>query len=53
MENGRFNLKVELTVSLPGVERSEAEALAHVAHQEVCPYSRATRGNIDVDVRVT
>jgi Ohr subfamily peroxiredoxin len=52
MENGRFSLKVDLLVSLPGLERSEAEALARSAHEEVCPYSRATRGNIDVNVAV-
>lgn len=52
MENGRFNLKVDLTVSLPGLDRPEAEALARAAHEEICPYSRATRGNIDVSVAV-
>ncbi|HYH38718.1 MAG TPA: organic hydroperoxide resistance protein [Azospirillum sp.] len=46
-----FGLKVALTVSLPGVERAEAEALAQKAHI-VCPYSHATRGNIEVDVAV-
>jgi lipoyl-dependent peroxiredoxin len=53
MENGRFNLGVDLAVTLPGLERSEAEALARAAHEEICPYSRATRGNIDVNVAVT
>ncbi|WP_431855623.1 organic hydroperoxide resistance protein [Azospirillum sp.] len=46
-----FGLKVALTISLPGVERAEAEALAQKAHI-VCPYSHATRGNIEVDVAV-
>ena len=52
MENGRFNLKVDLTVSLAGISREEAEALAHAAHEEICPYSRATRGNIEVSLSV-
>jgi Ohr subfamily peroxiredoxin len=52
MENGRFNLKVDLAMTLSGIERAEAEALAHAAHEEICPYSRATRGNIEVSVTV-
>ena len=42
-----FALDVELHVRLPGVERELAEKLVHEAHQ-VCPYSVATRGNVDV-----
>lgn len=42
-----FGLRVELKISLPGVPREQAEALVHKAHQ-VCPYSNATRGNVDV-----
>jgi len=34
-------------VSLPGLARTDAERLIHAAHQ-VCPYSNATRGNVDV-----
>jgi lipoyl-dependent peroxiredoxin len=49
-DNGRFGLAAALTVSLPGVERSEAESLMRTAHEEVCPYSNATRGNMDVDL---
>ena len=52
MDSGRFGLKVDLAVSLEGIERAEAEALAAAAHEEICPYSRATRGNIDVSVTV-
>ena len=52
MENGRFSLKVDLAVTLSGIERTEAEALATAAHEEICPYSRATRGNIEVSVTV-
>ncbi|MFN3295718.1 organic hydroperoxide resistance protein [Caldimonas sp.] len=42
-----FGIEVDLAVSLPGMERTQAEALVHAAHQ-VCPYSNATRNNIDV-----
>jgi Ohr subfamily peroxiredoxin len=42
-----FGIEVELRVSLPGVPREIAERLVSEAHQ-VCPYSNATRGNIDV-----
>jgi Ohr subfamily peroxiredoxin len=52
MENMRFNLTVDLAVSLAGIGRAEAEALALAAHEEICPYSRATRGNIAVSVAV-
>lgn len=52
VENTRFTLKVDLAVSLPGIERPVAEELARAAHEEICPYSRATRGNIDVNVTV-
>ncbi|WP_279023655.1 organic hydroperoxide resistance protein [Gibbsiella quercinecans] len=46
-----FGIEVQLDISLPGVERSVAEALVKKAH-EVCPYSNATRGNIDVTLNV-
>ena len=42
-----FALDVELTISLPGLARAVAEDLVEKAHQ-VCPYSNATRGNVDV-----
>lgn len=42
-----FGIEVELKISLPGVDRATAQALIEKAHQ-VCPYSNATRGNIDV-----
>jgi osmotically inducible protein OsmC len=42
-----FGLAVELAISLPGMERAAAQELVDAAHQ-VCPYSNATRGNIDV-----
>jgi osmotically inducible protein OsmC len=48
---GAYGLAARLNVSLPGVERTVAEALLQAAHQ-VCPYSRATRGNIDVAINL-
>jgi len=42
-----FGLRVELAINLPGMERQFAEDLVNAAHQ-ACPYSNATRGNIDV-----
>jgi len=42
-----YGLEVELVVTLPTLERAEAEELVAKAHQ-VCPYSNATRGNIEV-----
>lgn len=46
-----YALAVELKVSLPGVEKSVAEAMVAGAHER-CPYSNATRGNIDVKLTV-
>ena len=48
---GGFGLDIDLAVSLPGLARNEAEALVEKAHQ-VCPYSNATRGNVDVRLTV-
>jgi lipoyl-dependent peroxiredoxin len=46
-----FGIEVAMKVSLPGMARAEAEALVQKAHI-VCPYSNATRGNIDVRLSV-
>jgi Ohr subfamily peroxiredoxin len=46
-----FGIEVDLAVSVPGMDRAQAEALVHAAHQ-VCPYSNATRNNIDVRLSV-
>jgi osmotically inducible protein OsmC len=43
---------VTLIISIPGLEREQVRELAEAAHQ-VCPYSRATRGNISVELRLT
>lgn len=44
-----FGLAVTLNVSIPGMDKAEAEALVEATHQ-VCPYSNATRGNVDVQL---
>ena len=49
--HGVFGLAARLNVSLPGMDRPAAQALVEAAHQ-VCPYSNATRGNIDVTITV-
>ena len=46
-----FNLAVTLHVSIPGMDKAEALALVEATHQ-VCPYSNATRGNVDVTLNV-
>jgi len=48
---GGFGLDIALDVSLPGLDRDAAQALVEKAHQ-VCPYSNATRGNVDVRLTV-
>jgi osmotically inducible protein OsmC len=50
-QGGGFGLTVSLLVDLPGIDKSVAEDLVSKAHM-VCPYSNATRGNIEVDLRV-
>ncbi len=51
-ESGYFRLTVALKVSVPGRDRAEVEEMVRTAHAEVCPYSRATRGNIEVEAKV-
>ena len=46
-----YALAAVLTVSLPGLEPEQAQQLVDRAHQ-TCPYSRATRGNIDVEIKL-
>ena len=46
-ESGGFGLAVELEAELPGVDAATAQGLLDAAHQ-VCPYSNATRGNVEV-----
>ncbi|PRO66916.1 organic hydroperoxide resistance protein [Alkalicoccus urumqiensis] len=51
-EDNGFKVGVTLHVHIKGVSKEEAEELAHKAH-DFCPYSKATRGNIDVDLNVS
>ncbi|MFH7018861.1 organic hydroperoxide resistance protein [Flavobacterium sp. FlaQc-47] len=51
-EDGGFGLAVELDVNIPGVSIEEAQELTEKAHQ-ICPYSNATRSNIEVKLLVT
>ncbi|KYG74230.1 MULTISPECIES: organic hydroperoxide resistance protein [Roseivirga] len=51
-DNGGFGLAVTLDINIPEVDMEEAKSLAEKAHQ-VCPYSNATRGNIEVELNVT
>ena len=49
--DGGYNLQARLNVSLPGLERSVAQAVTDAAHQ-ICPYSKAIRGNVDVTINL-
>jgi osmotically inducible protein OsmC len=49
--DGAFFLQARLTISLPGLDREVARKVVEAAHQ-ICPYSKATRGNIDVTLSV-
>jgi osmotically inducible protein OsmC len=48
---GAFSIAVSMKISIPGMDKAAAQALVTAAH-EVCPYSNATRGNIDVSLTV-
>ncbi|HEV2936892.1 MAG TPA: organic hydroperoxide resistance protein [Streptosporangiaceae bacterium] len=50
-EGDLFGLAVTLIITIPGLDRDKTRELAEAAHQR-CPYSRATRGNISVELRV-
>jgi Ohr subfamily peroxiredoxin len=47
-----FGIEVQMLVNLPGMDRAVAQALINKAH-EVCPYSNATRGNIEVSITLS
>ncbi len=51
IDGGGFAIAVELKVEIPGVDRDKAQELVEQAHQ-FCPYSRATRDNIEVTLTV-
>jgi Ohr subfamily peroxiredoxin len=48
---GGFGITADLSVNLPGVDRGAAQQLVDLAHT-ICPYSNATRGNVDVTIAV-
>ncbi|HEY0821370.1 MAG TPA: organic hydroperoxide resistance protein [Rhizobacter sp.] len=48
---GGFGIQVAMAITVPGFDKAQAEALVAAAHK-VCPYSNATRGNIDVTLTV-
>ncbi len=48
---GGFLLRARLNVKLPGLDRESAQKVVDAAHQ-MCPYSKATRGNIDVAINI-
>ncbi len=52
LDNGGFGLAVQLDVNIPEVSQEEAQSLTEKAH-EICPYSNATRNNIEVKLSVT
>ncbi|AWF83098.1 organic hydroperoxide resistance protein [Microbulbifer sp. A4B17] len=48
-----FGLDIDLYIDLPGLDQATAEKIANTAHDEVCPYSNATRGNVDVRLHIS
>jgi osmotically inducible protein OsmC len=48
---GGFGITADLVITLPGVERADAQKLVETAHQ-ICPYSNATRNNVEVGLTV-
>jgi osmotically inducible protein OsmC len=51
VDDGSYFLRARFNVSVPGVDRDIADEIIHAAH-EICPYSKATRGNIDVETNL-
>ena len=51
-EGGGYGISADLHINLPGFEQKQAEELVAAAH-DICPYSRATRGNIEVTLTTT
>ncbi|MET0330540.1 MAG: organic hydroperoxide resistance protein [Dyella sp.] len=48
-----FGIAVKLHVNLPGLDQALAQELVDTAHNDICPYSHATRGNVDVQIAVS
>jgi lipoyl-dependent peroxiredoxin len=51
-EGGGFGIAVRLQVKVPKLSTAEARELVNEAHDKICPYSHATRGNVDVALEV-
>jgi osmotically inducible protein OsmC len=51
-EGGGFGIAVKMQVEIPTLPKDEALALAEETHEKICPYSHATRGNIDFSLEV-
>jgi lipoyl-dependent peroxiredoxin len=51
-DGGGFGLTVKLNVSDPSIPQAELQTLANEAHEKICPYSHATRNNVDVQFEV-
>lgn len=51
-EGGGFGVAVKMRVEIPNMPQAEALALARETHEKICPYSHATRGNIDFHLQV-
>ena len=51
-DGGGFGLAVKLHISDPSIPQAELQSLANEAHEKICPYSHATRGNVDVQIDV-
>ncbi|CAF3358850.1 unnamed protein product [Rotaria socialis] len=51
-DNGNFGFKVDLTVKIPNAKQEDADAITKAAHY-ICPYSHATRNNVEVNIKTT
>jgi lipoyl-dependent peroxiredoxin len=51
-EAGGFGLAVKMNVTDPSLPQADLQALVNEAHEKICPYSHATRGNVDVQIAV-
>ncbi|WP_430591989.1 organic hydroperoxide resistance protein [Humidisolicoccus flavus] len=51
-EAGGFEIEVTHDVHAPNLSKEDAEQVAKVAHEDICPYSHATRGNVDVTINI-
>jgi len=49
--DGEYSLQARLNISLPGIDSETAKKITEMAHQ-TCPYSKATKGNIDVEINI-